>query len=204
MSGARPYKGPLRRPPSSIKLSHHWSPSMRLPAYQAEASYAKLLLGGVPASTAAYGVIIGARAWLEVAHTIAQSWPNRAAITSSPPFVSVVVIEQNGFLSSPRSCRKKPHHIWSSIPRVWALPCTGHGASPSLFMLVSSGEEDANRSSVDGSTVTIRRPKNGRCESILADDRDFNGQRFMNFVDSWTASLWTQSMGPWTYSTHFP
>jgi hypothetical protein len=94
-----------------------------------------LLGGGVPTTNAATGAVPGAGAQLEAAPSTVEDQPSYPIPASSPLSVSTVVSEQNGFLSSPRSRRKKPRCLW--------CPITQASTSPPLFYPRRRDEEDA-------------------------------------------------------------
>jgi hypothetical protein len=73
--------------------------------------------------------------------TVVKGRLNHTVVASLPPSVFTNVSMQNRFLSSPYT---------SSL----SSPFTGHGASPPLFMLAPSGEEEVGRSSVSKSRAT--------------------------------------------------
>jgi hypothetical protein len=58
---------------------------------------------------------------------------SRLIVASLPPSISSIVSLQNGFLLTSRARRKKPHCFSCPMPRAWAHPSFGHGASPPLL-----------------------------------------------------------------------
>jgi hypothetical protein len=86
------------------------------------ASRANLSLGGgAPAYTTAVGGVLGAGAPPDAIPTVVECRPSRSLITGFPSVVSTTVSGQIGFLSSHRSCRKKPHCKWCTAAWAWAL-----------------------------------------------------------------------------------
>jgi hypothetical protein len=75
-----------------------------------------------PRSTAPIGVFIITREPLEGIHAIALDRRKEATVASTAPTVFVTASEKNGFLSSPRSCRKKPFSVRWTIGRVITFP----------------------------------------------------------------------------------
>jgi hypothetical protein len=79
-----------------------------------------LLGGGAPAYTSTAGGVLGARAPLDTVPITIEGRPSRFLIAGFLSVISTTVSGQIGFLSSPRSCRKKPCRIWYTVARPWA------------------------------------------------------------------------------------
>jgi hypothetical protein len=107
---------PARTPP----LINSYPPSQQSesppsPHYSKDSCTKPPLGGGTPAPTAASGAVQGAEAPPEATPTVTKGRWNRLTIASCPPVVYTVVSGENGFLSSPRSRRKKRFSDWCSI-----------------------------------------------------------------------------------------
>jgi hypothetical protein len=107
--------------------------------------------GGAPTYSTADTGVLGAGAPSDAVPTVVEGYPSLFLVASFLSIVSIAVSGQNGFLSSPRSCRKKPRRIWCPTARASTTPRPAAMALPASISpaLGKRGKSRRRRSSVD-------------------------------------------------------
>jgi hypothetical protein len=168
------------------------------------ASHSNLLLGGgAPAYTATARGVLGAGVPPDIVPTTVEDRPSRFLITGLLSIISTAVSGQIGFLSSPRSRRKKSHRIWCPVARVSAAP---RPVAMALLASVLPALGKQRRSHHRRSSVDQR----SRLKAIVPlccfnpSRRSPGGWPSFNEISYTDApALWTHSTTPWTYSIGF-
>jgi hypothetical protein len=156
-----------------------------------------------PAYTATARGVLGARVPPDVVPTTVEDRPSRFLITGLLSIISTAVSGQIGFLSSPRSRRKKSHRIWCPVARVSAAP---RPVAMALLASILPALGKQRRSHRHLSSVDQR----SRLKVIIPlccfnpSRRSPGGWPSFNEISYTDApALWTRSTTPWTIPSAF-
>jgi hypothetical protein len=176
-----------------LLLSHYTGASRSNPS----------LGGGAPTYTATAGGVLGAGAPSDAIPTAIEDCPSRFLVACLLPIASTVASGQIGILSSPRSRRKKPHHIWCLVaqgsttprPAAMALPAS---VSPTL------GKWRRNRHHRSCIDKRSRLKATVPLHCFNPSRRTPDGRPSFNEIPQAHGPVpWTRSTAPWTYSIGF-